>query len=404
MTAIALMLATGFSTVEAKIVFTKQPVDTITVVNSTVYFSVAVSGVSSPKYQWEYTPKQDKSIWIKYEKGTGAILFLKAISELHGCMFRCVVTDGGNQAISNIAFLYVADHPGIFFTKQPANTFVSAGTTAIFSVAVSENVSSPKYQWEFSPKNSSNWTKMPIVKSTDAVLTIPNVGSGTDGHKFRCVVTVGDSKAISDVATLTVYTPPTLDKEYPKNASVDPGADANFAVYANGNPAPTYRWEVSTDYGKTWGNVTDNSTATSNKLSLRAVTPIMNNYRYRCLAFNAYGFVTSKEAILEVNTGPIITKQPPKNVVLVIGHPCSISIEATDNPKILSYQWEYKAFGKDYWLNVRESPRLGSGTKTAKLTLNYKDTSLNGSQYRCIVTNRRGSTRSDATTLEVRNP
>jgi len=89
--------------------------------------------------------------------------------------------------------------------------------------------------------------------------------------------------------TALALTPPSFTTQ-PKSQAVKAGSPASFSVAATGAPAPTFQWQVSTDGGNTWNNVTGSqySGATTARLS---VTPTvsMAGYQYRAVATNTSG-------------------------------------------------------------------------------------------------------------------
>lgn len=67
--------------------------------------------------------------------------------------------------------------------------------------------------------------------------------------------------------------------------------------------ASTWQWQVSTDSGTTWSNISDGaeySGTTTDGLYLIAPLTGKNGYKYRAVAFNAFGSATSDAATLEV--------------------------------------------------------------------------------------------------------
>jgi extracellular elastinolytic metalloproteinase len=65
----------------------------------------------------------------------------------------------------------------------------------------------------------------------------------------------------------------------PSPATVCRNANATFTVEASGTGL-TYQWQSSTNGGVSFSNI---PSANSNTLTLNAVTPAMNNYRYQCI-------------------------------------------------------------------------------------------------------------------------
>lgn len=68
---------------------------------------------------------------------------------------------------------------------------------------------------------------------------------------------------------------------------------ATFSITATGTPTPTYQWQVSTNGGAIWNNVTGGSGATTNSYTTGATSAPMNGNQYRCVVTNSCGSVNS---------------------------------------------------------------------------------------------------------------
>ena len=96
----------------------------------------------------------------------------------------------------------------------------------------------------------------------------------------------------------------------PANQTVNAGETATFGFGSEGNATPSIQWQVSTDDGVSWSNISGANTA---PLNLTNVSPIMNNNMYRAVATNTVGgqlvTTTSNSALLTVlpHTGPVLT-------------------------------------------------------------------------------------------------
>ena len=84
----------------------------------------------------------------------------------------------------------------------------------------------------------------------------------------------------------------------PESADVTEGQTATFTVTANGEPVPTYQWQVNKD-GCSWENISD---ATNSSYTTAATDKSMDGWKYQCIATNRIGDTTSKEAILTVKS------------------------------------------------------------------------------------------------------
>lgn len=86
----------------------------------------------------------------------------------------------------------------------------------------------------------------------------------------------------------------------PSSESVANGGTASFTAAAVGVPNPTIQWQVSTDGGSTWTDVTG---ATHNTYSF-VVNSGENGYKYRAVFTNEDGTATTTSATLTVTLGP----------------------------------------------------------------------------------------------------
>jgi kumamolisin len=90
----------------------------------------------------------------------------------------------------------------------------------------------------------------------------------------------------------------------PTDQETNPGQGAVFSLSANGTGTLSYQWQISTNAGDTWSNLTDNATYSGSvtpSLAVANATSEMNGYAYQCVATNAYGSGTSDGAVLIVN-------------------------------------------------------------------------------------------------------
>jgi hypothetical protein len=74
-------------------------------------------------------------------------------------------------------------------------------------------------------------------------------------------------------------------------------------VAATGSPAPTLQWQVSTNGGAAWANVSNGGVyagATSATLSITGATTAMSGYQYRSVATSAAGTATTNAVTLTV--------------------------------------------------------------------------------------------------------
>jgi len=186
-------------------------------------------------------------------------------------------------------------------TTQPSSLNASVGGTAVFTVSASNTPTS--YQWHF---NGSA-----ISGATTATYTVTSV---TQAHAGSYSVTVSNSagSVTSASATLNVFTPAVTTQVVTSGHEVTLVAPLTEGFY---------QWQVSTDGGVTWTNLTDNSTysgAITPYLTIKSATSGQNNYRYRYVINPMGGTSTGAPITLSVTTA-------------LIPFPVAIAVDGTGN-------------------------------------------------------------------------
>lgn len=114
------------------------------------------------------------------------------------------------------------------------------------------------------------------------------------------VVATVDNQSITVPVTITE--PPAITTQ-PTDQNVPAGSTATFTAAASGYPAPTVQWQVSTDGGSTFTNI---SNATSTTLSFTATAGDAGN-QYRAVFTNGSGTATTNPASLSEQQAPAFT-------------------------------------------------------------------------------------------------
>src|SRR6185369_5002678 len=143
-------------------------------------------------------------------------------------------------------------------TAQPTAQTVCAGTTASFSVTATG--AALTYQWRKNGVNISDGATgngSAYSGTSTATLQISSVATAdaaAAASGFDCVVSgTCNPSATSTRVALTVNTLPAISTQ-PSNQTVCAGATATFSVTATGT-ALTYQWQLSSDGGTTFNNV-----------------------------------------------------------------------------------------------------------------------------------------------------
>ncbi len=95
---------------------------------------------------------------------------------------------------------------------------------------------------------------------------------------------------------------PSITTQPTNQTDICPGNNISFSVA--GENIDSYQWQLSTDGGSSFNNITNGgvySNATTATLNITGVTLDMDNYQYQCVAINDNGNVTSDVATLTLD-------------------------------------------------------------------------------------------------------
>ena len=260
--------------------------------------------------------------------GTETFTIVSATGGVTG-QFSSLIQDG---AISVGSFAYTANYtansvelvPAIApaITQSPSNQTVSSGATASFTAAATGNPT-PTVQWQVSTNGGTSWSDISNATNTTYSFT---AASGDNGNQYRAVFTNTAGSATSSAATLTVNYAPSVTQN-PSNSTVDSGTTASFTAAAIGNPTPTVQWQVSTNGGTSWSDI---SGATNTTYSFTAASGDNGN-QYRAVFTNTVGSATSSAATLTVGTSPVFTSSA--TATFVATQPGSFQVTASGSPQ-----------------------------------------------------------------------
>lgn len=125
-----------------------------------------------------------------------------------------------------------------------------------------------------------------------------DAGASLNADRYHVIVDGGtlDEDLANSLGSSVKYAP-TITTQ-PTSQTVTGGGTATFVVVTNGTEPLSYRWQQSTDSGRSW---TDIGGATDATYITVATTTNMNGTQYRCVVSNSAGSVTSNVATLTVN-------------------------------------------------------------------------------------------------------
>jgi parallel beta-helix repeat protein len=184
----------------------------------------------------------------------------------------------------------------------------------------------------------------------------------------------------------------------PASQAFNVGSDASFNAAATGNPAAAVKWQVSTDQGANWSDI---SGAQGLTLSVSAVSPAQNGYQYRAIFTNSEGSATTNAAVLIVNMAPTVVYQPLDQTVTSGG--TAIFAAVANGRPYPKTQWQVSADNGATWKNIplETNPALYLYTTGADPNRYGITAAQNGNQYRAVYSNGVGTATSAPATLTV---
>lgn len=349
-------------------VITTQPQAATVCAGTSQTFCVTATGTNLT-YQWQAAP-DCTGPWTNVAGGTSSCLTISnATSTL---AYRCNVTstDCGLSVLSACVLLTVVNPPAL--TGSPANQTVCAGGNASFSVSATG--AGIIYQWQESTNGGASWNN--ISGANTASYTLSAVTPAQSGNRYRCQLSNATctTPVNSASALLTVNTLPAIGSQ-PADLTLCVGATASFTVSASGTGIG-YQWQLSTDGGTSWNNI---SGATAASYTTPGLVAGMNGYRYRCIVSGTCTpAAVSAAAVLTVISPPVITSQSV-NVEVCSGNNASFGVNATSSQAII-YQWQLSTDGGATWTNI-------NGANSANYTVVGASASQHNNRYRCLVSN-----------------
>ncbi len=276
-----------------------QPANQTVTAGQTATFTAAATGSPTPTVQWQVSTNNGASFSILPGATSATLSFTTALSQ-NGYQYQAVFTNSAGMATTTAATLTVNSPTPPTITTQPANQTVNAGQTATFTAAATGSPT-PTVQWQVSTDGGANFSNVSGAGATSTTLSFTTALS-QNGYQYQAVFTNSAGMATTTAATLTVNSvAPTITTQ-PANQTVTTGQTATFTAAATGSPTPTVQWQVSTDGGASFSNVSG-ATSTSTTLSFTTASS-QNGYRYRAVFTNSVGTATTTAATLTVNTAP----------------------------------------------------------------------------------------------------
>lgn len=298
--------------------------------------------------------------------------------------------------ISNVNFTITPAPTGFEFTTPPAqdvlcsgpaSASVTLGTTVTggFNTPITLSASNvpPGATISFSPD--------PLTPGNSTTVTLSGTSTLSNGSYIITITgTAGATIRTRDITfnVLTGTGPAITGQPQPQTACA--GTNTSFSVSSPG--ALSYQWQLSTNGGGSFSNI---SGATAATLNVNAVTITQNGNQYRVIVTGQCNTTTSNAALLTVQTLPSVST-PPQSISRCIGSDAVFSVIATGSN--ITYQWQVSTDG-----GASFNP-IGGATASSYTAVGVT-TAMNNYQYRVVVTGTcTPSAISAAATLTVISP
>lgn len=216
------------------------------------------------------------------------------------------LTAQGDSGLSGIQYFFQtnASNPSISLTVQN-NAWVKAMPGIATSASMASKPTTQGNGIVFDGTEGTVYGNVkldePLTVGEGETLTIPEGSTlDTNGNltnEGTINVESGGKLEGTTTGQGTLKIAPTITTQ-PQDVEVKENETAAFAVKVTGTEPLSYRWQQSTDSGRSW---TDIGGATDATYITVATTTNMNGTQYRCVVSNSAGSVTSNVATLTVN-------------------------------------------------------------------------------------------------------
>ncbi len=278
--------------------------------------------------------------------------------------------------ISNANFTITAPAQNFTFNSAaPASVSCGTATASItLGTTASGGFSTPiNLTASGNPAGTTvGFTSNPLTPGNSTTVTLNNTNTLAPGDYNVTVTGVAGAVTQNSILTFTITPVPPSITTQPAAATVCSGSNAIFTVAAGGTGL-SYQWQVSTDGGTSFSNI---SGATSASYTATAVTGTMNNNQYHVIVSTLCGSTTSSNVLLTVNDATAITTQPAASAVCA-GTNTTFTVQSSGTN--LGYSWQVSTAGC-------AGPWAPLGISTPTLTLTNVTLAQDGYAYQVVIT------------------
>jgi gliding motility-associated-like protein len=368
-------------------IITQPTANIIVCANSISQIIVNVQNQTS--IQWEYSTDGgvnfSNAVLPVFFGGQTQTLEINPVNaNMDAWVFRVKITDCNGVIYSQISTLNIEPSPNVQ-VQPPAQ--VSVCTGGGINISCTGN-NTNFYQWQINL--GTGFTNladgMGITGSATSNLTVNPVPAGWTNATLRCQLFGNCPPVAFSVEVNVVFDNGSSITSQPVNQLVCPGDAANFSIATIGSGL-SYAWQVSTNGGTSFTNLTDGgdiSGSSTQTLTVGNITTPMNGHQYRCIVSGGCnGNINSNAAVLTINTSSPTFTQQPTGVAVCEGQAAGMTVLLFGNPSGIDYQWEIDP-GTGIFSPLADTGSF-SGTGTNQLAF-IVDVSLINATIRCKAT------------------
>lgn len=367
---------------------TAQPVNQVLCAGGNASFTVAASGTSNT-YQWQVSTDGGATFTDLAGETTSTLTLNNVAAGQNNNQYHVVISSCGPAGLTS-SNVTLTVNSAASIVSQPSNTSACTTGNATFTASVAG--STLTYQWQVSTDGGVTFIDLP--GETASTLTLTGITASMNNNRYRLTVssTACPATVTSAAAVLSVNNTASITAQ-PTGNSVCPGNNTLFTINATG-AGITYQWQVSTDGGTTFTNI---SGETNTSLNLTNITTTMNGNLYRAIVNSTCSStgINSNAALLTV-LNPVLLNSQPSGVTVCSNSNATFSVSASGNS--LTYQWRVSTDGGTTYTDI-------SGATGSSLTINAVTASMNNNRYVAVVTGIPcGAVTSDPAVLTVAEP
>lgn len=262
-------------------------------------------------------------------------------------------------------------------TQGPANSAVCAGTTATFSVAVTETGLSYQWQKKIAGGSFTNINAASNASAATATLSLSNVPTTDNASQYQVIVFSPCATITSGFATLTVNKIETAT--ITGSASTDQNSTMPVITFAatGGTKPYTFSYTLNGD-AKTVSTVGNASTAIASQPTTKAGSFV---YELKSVSdATSCGYTPSTTQSVTINVNPL----PVTLTVFTVkkeGNSASLNWETTMETNSGRFEIERSQDGKS-WLNIGTKYAKGESSSTVKYSFSDGNPAAGENLYR----------------------